>query len=285
MLRTLSIRDFVIVDAIELEFVQRLHRLYRRDRRRQVDPDRRAGSWRWAGAATPAWCAKARPRPTSAPISRSAARPTPGWTPTNSRVEEGGALLRRVIDNAGRSKAYINGIAATATQLRELGELLVDIHGQHAHQSLLKADAQRALLDNQAGLRGATAKAVGAAPTRLARAGAPARGIRDQCQERAARARAARMAGGRTGKAGRQAGRVGRDQQRTQPPVARGQPDRRRAGSADRDFRVGRASDPVAAVVAEPEARQAGRRRRRPASRCSTAWSRPASSCRKRCMR
>jgi DNA repair protein RecN (Recombination protein N) len=76
--------------------------------------------------------------------------------------EDGGVLLRRVIDNAGRSKAFINGIAATATQLRELGELLVDIHGQHAHQSLLKIDAQRILLDSQAGLLD-DAKAVTAA--------------------------------------------------------------------------------------------------------------------------
>ena len=66
-------------------------------------------------------------------------------------VEEGGALLRRVIDNAGRSKAFINGVAATAAQLRELGDMLVDIHGQHAHQSLLKTDSQRELLDNQCG--------------------------------------------------------------------------------------------------------------------------------------
>ena len=43
-----------------------------------------------------------------------------------------------MIDNAGRSRAFINGSAATAAQLRELGEMLVDIHGQHAHQSLLR---------------------------------------------------------------------------------------------------------------------------------------------------
>ena len=58
-----------------------------------------------------------------------------------------------MIDNAGRSKAYINGIPATAAQLRELGDMLVDIHGQHAHQSLLKSEAQRALLDGQATAR------------------------------------------------------------------------------------------------------------------------------------
>jgi len=56
-------------------------------------------------------------------------------------------LLRRVIDAQGRSRAYINGSAASLTQLREAGEMLVDIHGQHAHQSLLRPDAQRALLD------------------------------------------------------------------------------------------------------------------------------------------
>lgn len=56
-------------------------------------------------------------------------------------------LLRRVIDARGRSRAFINGVPATLTQLRELGEQLVDIHGQHAHQSLLRPDAQRDLLD------------------------------------------------------------------------------------------------------------------------------------------
>ncbi|MEK0434876.1 MAG: repair protein RecN [Pseudomonadota bacterium] len=66
---------------------------------------------------------------------------------------EGVLLLRRVIDNAGRSKAFINGITATVTQLRELGEMLVDIHGQHAHQSLLRGDAQRQLVDAHAGLQ------------------------------------------------------------------------------------------------------------------------------------
>ncbi|OZI65293.1 DNA repair protein RecN [Bordetella genomosp. 1] len=59
--------------------------------------------------------------------------------------------LRRVIDAQGRSRAYINGVPATLTQLRELGEHLVDIHGQHAHQSLMRPDAQRDLLDAHGG--------------------------------------------------------------------------------------------------------------------------------------
>lgn len=56
-------------------------------------------------------------------------------------------VLRRVIDAQGRSRAYINGTTATVTQLREVGEHLVDIHGQHAHQSLLRPDSQRDMLD------------------------------------------------------------------------------------------------------------------------------------------
>ncbi len=61
-------------------------------------------------------------------------------------------LLRRVVDAQGKSRAWINGSPATATQLRELGEYLVDIHGQHAWQSLTRADAVRALDDAQAGV-------------------------------------------------------------------------------------------------------------------------------------
>lgn len=62
-------------------------------------------------------------------------------------------LLRRVIDSQGKSRAYINGTLTTASQLRELGERLVDIHGQHMHQSLLKVDVQRDILDDQGRLQ------------------------------------------------------------------------------------------------------------------------------------
>ena len=61
-------------------------------------------------------------------------------------------LLRRTVDASGRSKAFINGAAATLAQLREVGDQLVDIHGQHAHQLLLRPDAQRQLFDAHAGL-------------------------------------------------------------------------------------------------------------------------------------
>jgi len=59
-------------------------------------------------------------------------------------------LLRRTIDSQGKSRAWINGSAATATQLRDIAERLVDIHGQHAWQSLTRPDAVRGLLDSYA---------------------------------------------------------------------------------------------------------------------------------------
>ena len=65
--------------------------------------------------------------------------------------EDDTCILRRVITAQGKSRAWINGSPANLTQLRELGEQLVDIHGQHEHQSLMKKDAQRHLLDGFAG--------------------------------------------------------------------------------------------------------------------------------------
>jgi DNA repair protein RecN (Recombination protein N) len=75
-----------------------------------------------------------------------------GWLEEAGFESEDGLLLRRTIDTQGKSRAWINGSAATATQLRELAEQLVDIHGQHAWQSLTRPDAVRDLLDAYAGI-------------------------------------------------------------------------------------------------------------------------------------
>ncbi|AOW14546.1 DNA repair protein RecN [Hydrogenophaga crassostreae] len=75
---------------------------------------------------------------------------------------EGLLLLRRTVDADGRSRAWVNGGAATLTQLKEIASELVDIHGQHAWQSLTRTDAVRSLLDGYAGIHlGATQKAWG----------------------------------------------------------------------------------------------------------------------------
>ncbi|ODU11230.1 MAG: DNA repair protein RecN [Rubrivivax sp. SCN 71-131] len=88
---------------------------------------------------------------------------------------EGTLLLRRTVDAQGRSRAWINGSAATVAQLRELAEHLVDIHGQHAWQGLTRPATVRALLDAQAGV----------APARLAerwQAWRAALGVLDQAR-------------------------------------------------------------------------------------------------------
>ena len=61
-------------------------------------------------------------------------------------------LLKRTVDVQGKSRAWINGSPATATQLRGLGDMLLDIHGQHAWQSLTRPEAVRGLLDAYAGV-------------------------------------------------------------------------------------------------------------------------------------
>jgi DNA repair protein RecN (Recombination protein N) len=84
--------------------------------------------------------------------------------------DAGLVLLRRTVDAGGRSRAFINGSAVTLAQLRELGELLVDVHGQHAHQSLLKGGSQQRLLDEHGGLA-AAAREVAQRFAELRRAG------------------------------------------------------------------------------------------------------------------
>lgn len=69
-------------------------------------------------------------------------------------IEDDTCILRRVITQEGRSRGYINGRNASATELKALANQLIDIHGQHAHQSLMQKDAPRKLLDNYAGTRG-----------------------------------------------------------------------------------------------------------------------------------
>jgi len=151
MLRYLSIRDFVIVDRLELEFEPGFTVL---------TGETGAGKSILIDALALALGERAdagviRQGQKQAEISAEFDVPKPlaNWLDLHELAsEEGGCILRRVIDASGRSRAFINGRAATLAQLREAGEFLIDIHGQHAHQSLTKADAQRALVDEHAGL-------------------------------------------------------------------------------------------------------------------------------------
>ncbi|HDG1686567.1 TPA: DNA repair protein RecN [Kluyvera cryocrescens] len=73
------------------------------------------------------------------------------WLEENQLEDGRECLLRRVISSDGRSRGFINGTAVPLSQLRELGQLLIQIHGQHAHQQLVKPEHQKSLLDAYAG--------------------------------------------------------------------------------------------------------------------------------------
>ena len=73
------------------------------------------------------------------------------WLAERDLDNDGPCILRRVITAEGRSRGYINGSPCPQGDLKALGELLIDIHSQHEHQSLLKPDTHRRLLDEYAG--------------------------------------------------------------------------------------------------------------------------------------
>jgi len=162
MLRHLTIRDFVIVDRLELEFSTGFGTLTGETGAGKsilIDALTLALGERADAGVIRSGCDKAE---VAATFDVSALPEVRAWLLANDFDADSELLLRRVVDAGGRSRAYINGSSATAQQLREVGEWLVDIHGQHAHQSLLRSDAQRALLDAHAGL-GTLVREVGSA--------------------------------------------------------------------------------------------------------------------------
>jgi DNA repair protein RecN (Recombination protein N) len=152
MLLALSIRDFVIVEQLELEFAAGFTVLtgetgagksilidalqFALGERTAADTVREGAARaevaaEFAGsAAAAAWLAEAGLEDADAPAGLRAP-----------------ILVRRTLDTQGRSRAFVNGGAATLAQLRELGALLLDVHGQHEHQALLRPAAQQELLD------------------------------------------------------------------------------------------------------------------------------------------
>jgi DNA repair protein RecN (Recombination protein N) len=104
------------------------------------------------------------------------------WLEEAGFAQEDSLLLRRSIDAQGKSRAWINGSPATATQLRELGEQLIDIHGQHAWQSLTRPDAVRSLLDAYAQVSTQTLQPLWAGWREAQKALAQARDAQDSLQ-------------------------------------------------------------------------------------------------------
>ncbi|MFT3960241.1 DNA repair protein RecN [Propionivibrio sp.] len=158
MLQRLTIRDFVLVDRLELEFAAGFGTLTgETGAGKSILVDALAfvlGERADAGTIR-AGCERAE---VAAEFALGDAPAVSAWLRDNDLDGGDGLLLRRVLDATGRSRAYLNGSPATVHQVREVSELLVDIHGQHAHQSLLRPEAQRLLLDAHARLSGPAAQ-------------------------------------------------------------------------------------------------------------------------------
>jgi DNA repair protein RecN (Recombination protein N) len=152
MLRHLSIRDFVIVAALDLEFDSGFTVFSgETGAGKSILIDALALTLGARGDASVVRTGEARADITAEFSTHDGVS---SWLEEHALVAEESdtVMLRRVVDSNGRSRAFINGTPATLTQLREVGEMLVDIHGQHAHQLLMRPDAQRELFDTHAGL-------------------------------------------------------------------------------------------------------------------------------------
>ncbi len=153
MLQTLSIRDFVIVDHLNLELRNGFTVLTGETGAGKsilIDALSLSLGARGEAGVVRAGCERAE---IITGFSVAGLPEVKRWLEENEIVsEEHELLLRRLIYFDGRSRAFINGVSSTVQQLKELGELLVDIYSQHSHHSLLKANYQRATLDNYANL-------------------------------------------------------------------------------------------------------------------------------------
>jgi DNA repair protein RecN (Recombination protein N) len=152
MLQSLSIRDFVIVKSLDLDFTSGLTVLTGETGAGKsilIDALSLALGARGEGGVTRQGCEKAE---ISASFNIAQNVDALNWLQAAEiEVDANELLLRRIVFADGRSRAFINGATVTMTQLKELGEFLVDIYSQNAHHSLLKPATQRDVLDQFSG--------------------------------------------------------------------------------------------------------------------------------------
>ncbi len=153
MLQSLSIRDFIIVSTLDLDFSAGFTVLTGETGAGKsilIDALSLALGARAEGGVTRVGCDKAE---ISASFDIARHADATSWLQTLELAAESGELvLRRVMYADGRSRAFINGSPVTVQQLKEIGELLVDIYSQNAHHSLLKLTTQCQILDEFGGL-------------------------------------------------------------------------------------------------------------------------------------
>jgi len=151
VLTHIQIRDFAIIDAVELELSSGLTVLTGETGAGKsilVDALLLAAGGRAGAEVVRHGCERAEVTATFSLQGNDAAL---AWLEEQAIEHEGECLLRRVIGADGRSRAYVNGQAMPVQSLRQLGEMLVDVHGQMEYQSLMRRAAQRALLDRNGG--------------------------------------------------------------------------------------------------------------------------------------
>ncbi|HLB14509.1 MAG TPA: AAA family ATPase, partial [Burkholderiales bacterium] len=153
MLLALSIRDFAVVDRLDLEFEPGFTTLTGETGAGKsilIDALALALGERADATVVRAGCERAE---VTAEFAVERLPEVQRWLADRALDGDAGRLLlRRIVERGGRSRAFINGTSATVQQLGEASDWLVDIHGQHAHQSLVRPAAQRELLDAHAGL-------------------------------------------------------------------------------------------------------------------------------------
>lgn len=186
MLGSLYIRDVAIVKSLELEFGEGLTVLTgETGAGKSILIDALAlvlGGRADLGIVRPG-AARAE---VSASFALAAGTEAAAWLAAHELEADGDCVLRRVVEKDRPSKGFINGRPVPIQMLRELGEHLVDIHGQHEHQSLLRRDAQRQTLDDYAGLADPLAR-VRAHHDEIRAIEARAEALRQQAHDRGAR--------------------------------------------------------------------------------------------------
>ncbi len=158
MLTSLQVRNFAIIDAVEVEFGAGMTVLTgETGAGKSILVDALALVLGERGSATVVRDGAERAE-IAADFDLAAHAGARAWLAEQALDADDDCVLRRVIGADGRSRAFINGSATTLASLKELGELLIDIHGQHFHQSLGRRAVQRDLLDHYAGLSEARAQ-------------------------------------------------------------------------------------------------------------------------------
>lgn len=151
MLKHLHIRDFAIIDEIDLDLAGGMTALTGETGAGKSILLDALGLVLGDRADTGSVREGARRAEITADFALAADDPLHDWLAEHDLDEEGDCQLRRVVSADGRSRGFINARPAPLALMREIGERLVDIHGQHEHQSLRHHEAQRALLDAHGG--------------------------------------------------------------------------------------------------------------------------------------